>query len=127
MDIVIVYINAIDVLFLFFFLKIWGLITGQLLDSFSGIGSPVIFLSLYNNVIISASTTSDCLKLWQPDYDPKHKSQPCIPANCPRVVVCKDANTVYFIREEDRTKVYTWSFSEGEPDIVVVNKSLMKL
>uniref|UniRef100_A0AAY5EIB3 AAA+ ATPase domain-containing protein n=1 Tax=Electrophorus electricus TaxID=8005 RepID=A0AAY5EIB3_ELEEL len=94
-------------------IRVWGLITGQMLDSISGMGSPVSFLSVYDGTIISASTSSPCLKLWQLDYDPKHKSQTCIPANCSRVVISKDGNTVHLVREEDRTKVLTWSSNEG--------------
>ncbi|KAK3561676.1 hypothetical protein QTP86_012485 [Hemibagrus guttatus] len=93
-------------------IRVWGLVTGQLLDSFSGMGSSVTFVSLYNSTIISGSTRSGHLKLWQLDYDPKHKVQTCIPANCPRVVISKDGNTVHFIREEDRAKVFTWNCSE---------------
>ncbi|KAF5909987.1 NACHT domain- and WD repeat-containing protein 1 [Clarias magur] len=95
------------------FLQVWGLVTGHLLDSFSGIGSPVTFVSVYNNTVISASTRSGHIKLWQLDYDPKHKIQTGIPANCPRVVISKDGNTVHFIREEARAKVFTWNNSEG--------------
>ncbi|KAI4904217.1 hypothetical protein NFI96_031748, partial [Prochilodus magdalenae] len=94
-------------------IRVWGLTTGQLLDSISGMASPVTFVSVYNTTIISASGSSTLLKLWQLDYDPKHKSQACIPANCPRVVISKDGNTVHFVKEEDRTKVFTWSCSEG--------------
>lgn len=96
-------------------MKVWGLVTGHLLDSFGGMGSSVTFVSVYNNTIISASTRSGHLKMWKLDYDPKHKVQTCIPANCPRVVISKDGNTVHFIREEDRAKVFTWNCSEGEP------------
>lgn len=96
-------------------LKVWGLVTGHLLDSFSGMGSPVTFVSVYNNKVISASTRSGHIKLWQLEYDPKHKIQTGIPANCPRVVISKDGNTVHFIREEARAKVFTWNTSEGEP------------
>ncbi|TSM94660.1 NACHT domain- and WD repeat-containing protein 1 [Bagarius yarrelli] len=94
-------------------IQVWGLVTGQLLDSFSGMGSPITFVSVYNNIIISASTRSGHLKLWQLDYDPKHKVHTFIPANCPRVVVSKDGNTVHFIRDEERAKVFTWKCSEG--------------
>ncbi|XP_053539257.1 NACHT domain- and WD repeat-containing protein 1 [Ictalurus punctatus] len=94
-------------------IRVWGLVTGHLLDSFSGMGSPVTFVSVYNSTIISASTRSGHLKLWQLDYDPKHKIQTGIPANCPRVVISKDGSTVHFIREEDRAKVFAWNCSEG--------------
>ncbi|XP_060734898.1 NACHT domain- and WD repeat-containing protein 1 [Tachysurus vachellii] len=94
-------------------IRVWGLVTGHLLDSFSGMGSSVTFVSVYNNTIISASTRSGHLKMWKLDYDPKHKVQTCIPANCPRVVISKDGNTVHFIREEDRAKVFKWNCSEG--------------
>ncbi|KAM9460844.1 NACHT domain- and WD repeat-containing protein 1 [Clarias gariepinus] len=94
-------------------IRVWGLVTGHLLDSFSGMGSPVTFVSVYNNKVISASTRSGHIKLWQLEYDPKHKIQTGIPANCPRVVISKDGNTVHFIREEARAKVFTWNTSEG--------------
>ncbi|XP_072516937.1 NACHT domain- and WD repeat-containing protein 1 [Salminus brasiliensis] len=94
-------------------IRVWGLTTGQLLDSLSGARSPITFLSVYNTTIISASSSSTRLKLWTLEYEPKHKSQMCIPANCPSVAISKDGNTVHFIKEEDRSKVFTWSCSEG--------------
>ncbi|KAI5626673.1 NACHT domain- and WD repeat-containing protein 1 isoform X2 [Silurus asotus] len=94
-------------------IRVWGLVTGHLLDSFSGMGSPVTSVTMYNTTIISASTRSGHLKLWQLDYNPKHKNQACVPANCPRVVISRDGNTVHFIREEDRAKVFSWNCSEG--------------
>uniref|UniRef100_A0A3B1K070 NACHT and WD repeat domain containing 1 n=1 Tax=Astyanax mexicanus TaxID=7994 RepID=A0A3B1K070_ASTMX len=94
--------------------SVWGLTTGQLLDSISGVGSPVMFISVYNNTIISASPSSSRLKLWSLDYDPKHRNQMCVPANCTNVVITKDGSTVHYIKEEDRSKVFTWSCAEGE-------------
>lgn len=115
-------------------LKVWGLVTGHLLDSFSGMGSPVTFVSVINSTIVSASTSCGHLKLWQLDYDPKQKIQTCIPANCSRVVISKDGNTVHFIRDEDRTKVFTWKYSKGEPKcflffivIVAAVKTILRL
>ncbi|XP_007240267.3 NACHT domain- and WD repeat-containing protein 1 [Astyanax mexicanus] len=94
-------------------IRVWGLTTGQLLDSISGVGSPVMFISVYNNTIISASPSSSRLKLWSLDYDPKHRNQMCVPANCTNVVITKDGSTVHYIKEEDRSKVFTWSCAEG--------------
>ncbi|KAL6469272.1 hypothetical protein MHYP_G00227960 [Metynnis hypsauchen] len=93
--------------------QVWGLTTGQLLDSISGMASPVTSVSVYNNTIISASSSSTHLKLWKLDYDSKHKSQASFPANCPRVVISKDGNNVHFIKEEDKRKVFTWNCTEG--------------
>ncbi|XP_066504213.1 NACHT domain- and WD repeat-containing protein 1 [Hoplias malabaricus] len=95
-------------------IRVWGLTTGQLLDSLSGMASPVTFVFAYNTTIISASISSARLKLWQLDYDPKLKPQTCLPANCPKVVISKNGSTIHFIKEEDQAKVFTWSCTEGE-------------
>ncbi|XP_076880885.1 NACHT domain- and WD repeat-containing protein 1 [Brachyhypopomus gauderio] len=94
-------------------IRVWGLITGQLLDSISGMGSPVTFVSVHDGTIISASSSSPRLKLWQLAYDPNHRRQACIPANCSRVVISKDGNTIHLVREDDGTKVFNWSSTEG--------------
>ncbi|XP_036443049.1 NACHT domain- and WD repeat-containing protein 1 [Colossoma macropomum] len=108
-------------------IRVWGLTTGQLLDSISGVASPVTFVSVYNTTIISASSSSTHLKLWQLDYNPKHKSQTCVPANCPRVVISKDGNTVHFIKEEDKRKVFTWSCSEGDVFQICMSSDSMEV
>lgn len=88
--------------------------TGALLDWIGGMDSAMSSLAVHQRTVISASAINNLLKIWHLDYNTKNRIKSCIPAYCPLVVLSKDGDTVYYIKEGNTTQVYTWSFSAGE-------------
>lgn len=101
----------VDLLDLF---KVWSVTTGALLDWIGVMDSAVSTLAVHQRTIISASVIANQLKVWQLDYNTKDRSKSFIPAYCPLVVLSKDGDTVFFVKEGNETEVFTWSCSEGE-------------
>lgn len=95
-------------------LKVWSVTTGALLDWIGVMDSAVSTLAVHQRTIISASVIANQLKVWQLDYNTKHRSKSFIPAYCPLVVLSKDSDTVFYVKEGNNTEVFTWSCSEGE-------------
>ncbi|XP_051531266.1 NACHT domain- and WD repeat-containing protein 1 [Myxocyprinus asiaticus] len=95
-------------------IRVWSVTTGALLDWISGMDSVVSSLAVHQHTIISASVISNSLKLWHLDYNTCHKSKTCIPAHCSLVVLSKEGDSVFYVKEGNKTEVFTWSCSEGE-------------
>ncbi|KAL0181654.1 hypothetical protein M9458_024060, partial [Cirrhinus mrigala] len=94
-------------------IRVWGITTGALLDWIGVMDSVVSSLAVHQRTIISASIIANQLKVWQLDYNNKHRSKTFIPAYCPLVVLSKDGDTVFYVKEGNKTEVFTWSSSEG--------------
>ncbi|XP_067288484.1 NACHT domain- and WD repeat-containing protein 1 [Pseudorasbora parva] len=94
-------------------IRVWSVTTGALLDWIGVMDSAVSILAVHQRTIISASIIANQLKVWQLDYNTKHRSKSFIPAYCPLVVLSKDSETVFFVKEGNKTEVFTWSCSEG--------------
>uniref|UniRef100_A0A672MC92 NACHT and WD repeat domain containing 1 n=1 Tax=Sinocyclocheilus grahami TaxID=75366 RepID=A0A672MC92_SINGR len=103
-------IITIDLVALF---KVWSVTTGALLDWIGVMDSAVASLAVHQRTIISASVIANQLKVWQLDYNTKHRSKTFIPAYCPLVALSKDGDTVFYVKEGDETEIFTWSCSEG--------------
>jgi len=93
---------------------VWGVTTGALLDWIGVVDSAVSTLAVHQSTVISASVIANQLKVWQLDYNNKHRSKCFIPAYCPLVVLSKDGDTLFYVKEGNKTEVFTWSCSEGE-------------
>uniref|UniRef100_A0A8C1RHS7 NACHT and WD repeat domain containing 1 n=1 Tax=Cyprinus carpio TaxID=7962 RepID=A0A8C1RHS7_CYPCA len=102
--------HTVDHLVLF---KVWSVTTGALLDWIGVMDSAVSCLAVHQRTIISASVIANQLKVWQLDYNTKHRSKSFIPAYYPLVALSKDGDTVFYVKEGNKTQVFTWSCSEG--------------
>uniref|UniRef100_A0A8C2K2G8 NACHT and WD repeat domain containing 1 n=1 Tax=Cyprinus carpio TaxID=7962 RepID=A0A8C2K2G8_CYPCA len=102
--------HTVDHLVLF---KVWSVTTGALLDWIGVMDSAVSSLAVHQRTIISASVIANQLKVWQLDYNTKHRSKSFIPAYYPLVALSKDGDTVFYVKEGNKTQVFTWSCSEG--------------
>uniref|UniRef100_A0A672SH89 NACHT and WD repeat domain containing 1 n=1 Tax=Sinocyclocheilus grahami TaxID=75366 RepID=A0A672SH89_SINGR len=71
---------------------VWSVTTGALLDWIGVMDSAVSSLAVHQRTIISASVIANQLKVWQLDYNTKHRSKSFIPAYYPLVALSKDAN-----------------------------------
>ncbi|TRY57443.1 hypothetical protein DNTS_031430 [Danionella cerebrum] len=94
-------------------IRVWSVTTGALLDWIGVMDSAVSTLALHERFVISASIITNQLKVWQLDYTTKHWNKSFIPAYCPLVVLSKDAETVFYVKEGNNTEIFTWSSSEG--------------
>uniref|UniRef100_A0A8C2K4B0 NACHT and WD repeat domain containing 1 n=1 Tax=Cyprinus carpio TaxID=7962 RepID=A0A8C2K4B0_CYPCA len=92
---------------------VWSVTTGALLDWIGVMDSAVSSLAVHQRTIISASVIANQLKVWQLDYNTKHRSKSFIPAYYPLVALSKDGDTVFYVKEGNKTQVFTWSCSEG--------------
>lgn len=88
--------------------------TGALLDWIGGMDSVVSSLVVHQRTVISTSVLNSSLKIWHLDYNTKYRNKSSIPAYCPLVVLSKDGDTVYYIKEGNNSEVYIWNCSEGE-------------
>uniref|UniRef100_A0A673LBW1 NACHT domain- and WD repeat-containing protein 1-like n=1 Tax=Sinocyclocheilus rhinocerous TaxID=307959 RepID=A0A673LBW1_9TELE len=93
--------------------RVWSVTTGALLDWIGVMDSAVSSLAVHQRTIISASVIANQLKVWQLDYNTKHRSKSFIPAYYPLVALSKDGDTVFYVKEGNKTQVFTWSCSEG--------------
>lgn len=92
---------------------VWSVTTGALLDWIGGMDSVASSLAVHQRTVISASVITSLVKIWHLDYNTKYRSKSSIPAYCPQVVLSKDGDTVYYIKEGNKMEVYTWNCSEG--------------
>ncbi|XP_059385042.1 NACHT domain- and WD repeat-containing protein 1 [Carassius carassius] len=93
--------------------RVWSVTTGALLDWIGVMDSAVSSLAVHQRTIISASVIANQLKVWQLDYNTKNRSKSFIPAYYPLVALSKDGDTVFYVKEGNKTQVFTWSCSEG--------------
>ncbi|KAM3619409.1 uncharacterized protein V6R79_007732 [Siganus canaliculatus] len=94
-------------------IRIWSVTTGALLDSLCGSDAAVTSVLLYNSLVVSASTASVCVHLWSLKYDDRHKPAGHIPAGCAHVAVDKDADRVFYVRQQSQTEVISWNNNTG--------------
>ncbi|KAJ7993279.1 hypothetical protein DPEC_G00270790 [Dallia pectoralis] len=98
-------------------IRVWSITTGNLLDTFLGMGAPVTMLALYKDTVVSASSSASYLKLWKlpsPD-DPQQSSRGCIPAGYSQAAFTKDSHMVYFVRSGGQKEVIAWNCHKGCP------------
>lgn len=94
--------------------QIWSVTTGALLDTLCGSDAPVTFVLLYNGFVVSASTAAACVHLWSLEkYDTRHKPTAHIPAGCAHVALAKDADRVFYVRQQSQTEVISWNNLTG--------------
>ncbi|XP_048831716.1 NACHT domain- and WD repeat-containing protein 1 [Brienomyrus brachyistius] len=93
----------------------WCLSTGDLLDSFVGMGARVTGLVMYGDTVIAASSDAPPLKLWRLNYNRKHKTASCIPASGPLVTLSRDGERACFLQHGDRKQVVLWDCLTGTP------------
>nr|XP_002663751.3 NACHT domain- and WD repeat-containing protein 1 isoform X2 [Danio rerio] len=94
-------------------IRVWSVTTGALLDWIGVMDSSVSSLAVHQRFIISASVIVNQLKVWQLDHNTTHRNKSFIPAYCPLAVLSKDGDTVFYVKEGNKTEVFTWSCSEG--------------
>ncbi|XP_041648114.1 NACHT domain- and WD repeat-containing protein 1 [Cheilinus undulatus] len=94
-------------------IRIWSVTTGALLDSLCGSDAPVTSVFLHKGVVASASTAASCIHLWSLKYDQRHKPLARIPAGCAHVALTKDADRVFYVRQQSQTEVISWNNLTG--------------
>nr|DBA28324.1 TPA: hypothetical protein GDO54_008709 [Pyxicephalus adspersus] len=95
-------------------IRVWSLSKrAALLDTFFGMGVSVTGLALNGNTLISSSNTAYYLKLWNLDYDQKHKTLPPFQDRSGCVALSNGGNRVYFPKTGDRHKIVVWDTVQG--------------
>ncbi|XP_075063309.1 NACHT domain- and WD repeat-containing protein 1 [Mixophyes fleayi] len=95
-------------------IRVWSLSKrGALLDSFYGMGVPVTGLALRGRTLVSSSSHAYYLKLWNLDYDEKHKTLPPF-QDCSGCTALSNAgDRVYFPKTGDKHKIVVWDTVHG--------------
>lgn len=99
--------------------------TGTLLDTLCGSDSPVTSVFLYNGFVISASTAAACVHMWSLKYDTCHKPTAHVPAGCAHIAVTKDADCVFYVRQQSQTEVISWNNNTGQCLGKVTDKEML--
>ncbi|XP_060890060.1 NACHT domain- and WD repeat-containing protein 1 [Labrus mixtus] len=94
-------------------IRIWSVTTGSLLDSLCGSDAPVTSVILHKGVVVSASSAAASVHLWSLKYDERHKPTAHIPAGSAHVALTKDADRVFYIRQQNQTEVIGWNNLTG--------------
>ncbi|XP_028442434.1 NACHT domain- and WD repeat-containing protein 1 [Perca flavescens] len=94
-------------------IRIWSVTTGALLDTLCGSDTPVSSVLLYNRFVVSASTHAASVHVWNLNYDTRHKPNAHVPAGCAHVAVTKDADRVFYVRQQSQTEVISWNNNTG--------------
>ncbi|XP_068090263.1 NACHT domain- and WD repeat-containing protein 1 isoform X2 [Hyperolius riggenbachi] len=95
-------------------IRIWSLSKrGDLLDTFFGMGVPVTGLALIGSTLVSSSTSAYYLKLWNLDYDQKHKTLPPFQDRSGCVALSNGGDRVYFPKTGDKHKIVVWDTVQG--------------
>ncbi|KAJ8278725.1 hypothetical protein COCON_G00057910 [Conger conger] len=94
-------------------IRVWCLFSGNLLDTFWGMGAPVTSLVVYEGTVISMSSSAYYLKLWQLDYNHKHKSDDCFPGSSPLVIPSQSGDQAYFLKHGNRKEIAIWDSRKG--------------
>ncbi|XP_043946656.1 NACHT domain- and WD repeat-containing protein 1 [Protopterus annectens] len=96
-------------------IRVWSLSKeGILLDSLEGMGAPVTALALCGGTLFSASQTAYYLKLWNLDYDQRHKTLAPFQDRSGLTAISDNGNFVYFPKTGNRRKIIVWDCSEGK-------------
>lgn len=83
------------------------------MDTLCGSDAPVTSVVLYYGFVVSASTAAAGVHLWNLKYDTDHKPVAHIPAGCAHVVVAKDSDRVFYVRQQNQTEVISWNNNTG--------------
>lgn len=94
--------------------QIWSVTTGALLDSLCCSDAAVTSLFFYDGFVVSASTAAPCVQLWSLKYDTRHKPPAHIPAGCAHVSITKDADRVFYVRQQSQHEVISWDNNTGQ-------------
>ncbi|KAM3937313.1 NACHT domain- and WD repeat-containing protein 1 [Leptodactylus fuscus] len=95
-------------------IRVWNLSKrGTLLDSFYGMGVPVTGLALKGGTLVSSSDQAYYLKLWNLDYDEKHKTVPPFQDRSGCVALSSAGGRVYFPKTGDKHKIVVWDTIHG--------------
>nr|XP_033811856.1 LOW QUALITY PROTEIN: NACHT domain- and WD repeat-containing protein 1 [Geotrypetes seraphini] len=95
-------------------IRIWNLADkGLLLDSLDGMGVPVTLLALHGNILVSASRNSYYLKIWNLDYNPKHKTLASFQDRTGCTALSHSGDLVYFPKTGDKHKIVVWDSLQG--------------
>ncbi|XP_063311499.1 NACHT domain- and WD repeat-containing protein 1 [Pelobates fuscus] len=98
-------------------IRVWNLSQrGMLMDSFYGMGMPVTALAMKGSTVVSSSRSAYYLKLWNLDYDQKHKTIPPFQDLSGCVTFSDSGNRVYFPRTGDQHKIVVWDSVQGRMD-----------
>ncbi|XP_069505306.1 NACHT domain- and WD repeat-containing protein 1 [Ambystoma mexicanum] len=96
-------------------IRVWSLSkSGELLDSFDGMGMPVTLLALYETTLVSASRNAYYLKVWNLAYDQKHKTVPPFQDRTECTTLSNGGDLVYFLKTGDKHKIIIWNSLEGK-------------
>ncbi|XP_042564938.1 NACHT domain- and WD repeat-containing protein 1 [Clupea harengus] len=95
-------------------IRVWCLSSGKLLDTFHGLGSSVTSLAVFRQTVVSASTCSGHLKVWQLNSDPKNRAETSVPGNCALVTLSKDGQTAFFVKHGGRKEIFTWDCTSAD-------------
>lgn len=87
---------------------------GALLDTFFGMGVSVTGLALKGSTLLSSSNTAYYLKLWNLDYDQKHKTLPPFQDRSGCVALSNGGDRVYFPKTGDKHKIVVWDTVQGK-------------
>ncbi|XP_068176521.1 NACHT domain- and WD repeat-containing protein 1 [Antennarius striatus] len=94
-------------------IRVWSVTTGALLDTLCGSDAAVTSVLLHDGLLISASTAAAWVHLWNLKYDARHKSTAHIPTGSAHVAVAKDADRVFYVRQQNQTEVISWNSLTG--------------
>ncbi|KAM9330625.1 NACHT domain- and WD repeat-containing protein 1 [Gastrophryne carolinensis] len=95
-------------------IRVWSLSKrGELLDTFLGMGMPVTGLAFSGSTLVSSSTSAYYLKLWNLDYDRKHKTLPPFQDRSGCVALSSGGDRVYFPKTGDNHKIVVWDSVQG--------------
>ncbi|XP_075681436.1 NACHT domain- and WD repeat-containing protein 1 [Rhinoderma darwinii] len=95
-------------------IRVWNLSKrGTLLDCFYGMGVPVTGLALKGRTLVSSSNHAYYLKLWNLDYDEKHKTLPPFQDRSDCVALSSAGDRVYFPKTGDKHKIVVWDTVQG--------------
>lgn len=83
------------------------------MDSLCGSDAPVTSVLLYGSLVVSASAATSFIHLWSLKYDTSHKPTAHIPTGSAHVTITKDADCVFYVRQQNQTEVRSWDCSTG--------------
>lgn len=93
--------------------QIWSVTTGVLLDVLCGSDAPVTSVRLCGGSVLSASSAAPHVQLWSLTYDARHKAPAHIPSDSAHVAVTKDADCVFYVRQQSQMEVVSWNNRSG--------------
>lgn len=92
----------------------WSVTTGALLDSLCGADAPVTCVLLFNDFVVSASTATSSILLWNLKYDASTKPTIRIPADSAHIALTKDGDQVFYVHQQSHTEVMSWNSHTGQ-------------